>query len=159
MKYWLGLDCGGTFIKAGLYDAEGKELGIARRNLAIVAPQPGWAERDMPALWQTAASVIREVLEHNGIAAAAVQGLGISAQGKGVFLLDKQGQPLGNAILSSDQRALAQVMAWQQAGMPQDLYEQTRQTLWTGHPVSLLRWIKQHQPERYGQDRQRADGA
>lgn len=151
MKYWLGLDCGGTFIKAGLYDAEGKELGIARRNLAIVAPQPGWAERDMPALWQTAASVIREVLEHNGIAAAAVQGLGISAQGKGVFLLDKQGQPLGNAILSSDQRALAQVMAWQQAGMPQALYEQTRQTLWTGHPVSLLRWIKQHQPERYAQ--------
>ncbi|HGM5489422.1 TPA: FGGY-family carbohydrate kinase [Serratia fonticola] len=149
MKYWLGLDCGGTFIKAGLYNAEGKELGIARRNLAIIAPQPGWAERDMPSLWQTAASVIREVLDQNGIAAAAVQGLGISAQGKGVFLLDKQGQPLGNAILSSDQRALALVMAWQQAGMPQKLYEQTRQTLWTGHPVSLLRWIKQHQPERY----------
>lgn len=151
MNYWLGLDCGGTFIKAGLYDAEGKELGIARRNLPIVAPQPGWAERNMPSLWQTAASVIREVLEHNGIAATAVQGLGISAQGKGVFLLDKQGQALGNAILSSDQRALAQVMAWQQAGMPQALYEQTRQTLWTGHPVSLLRWIKQHQPERYAQ--------
>jgi L-xylulokinase len=151
MKYWLGLDCGGTFIKAGLYDVEGKELGIARRNLAIVAPQPGWAERDMPVLWQTAASVIREVLEHNGIAAAAIQGLGISAQGKGVFLLDKQGQPLGNAMLSSDQRALAQVMAWQQADMPQALYPQTRQTLWTGHPVSLLRWIKQHQPERYAQ--------
>jgi L-xylulokinase len=151
MKYWLGLDCGGTFLKAGLYDVEGKELGIARRNLAIVAPQPGWAERDMPALWQTAASVIREVLEHNGIAAAAIQGLGISAQGKGVFLLDKQGQPLGNAMLSSDQRALAQVMAWQQADMPQALYPQTRQTLWTGHPVSLLRWIKQHQPERYAQ--------
>lgn len=149
MKYWLGLDCGGTFIKAGLYNAEGKELGIARRNLAIIAPQPGWAERDMPSLWQTAASVIREVLDQNGVTAAAVQGLGISAQGKGVFLLDKQGQPLGNAILSSDQRALAQVMAWQQAGMPQTLYEQTRQTLWTGHPVSLLRWIKQHQPERY----------
>lgn len=91
MKYWLGLDCGGTFIKAGLYNAEGKELAIARRNLAIVAPQPGWAERDMPTLWQTAASVIREVLEHNGIAASAVQGLGISAQGKGVFLLDRQG--------------------------------------------------------------------
>lgn len=151
MKYWLGLDCGGTFIKAGLYNAEGKELAIARRNLAIVAPQPGWAERDMPTLWQTAASVIREVLEHNGIAASAVQGLGISAQGKGVFLLDRQGKPLGNAILSSDQRALAQVMAWQQAGMPQALYEQTRQTLWTGHPVSLLHWIKQHQPDRYAQ--------
>lgn len=151
MKYWLGLDCGGTFIKAGVYNTEGKELGIARKNLAIVSPHPGWAERDMPTLWQTAASVIREVLNHCGIAAQAIQGMGISAQGKGLFLLDRQGQPLGNAILSSDQRALALVQAWQKAGIPQALYQQTRQTLWTGHPVSLLRWVKQHQPERYQQ--------
>lgn len=149
MNYWLGLDCGGTFIKAGLYDALGKEMGIARRNLTIIAPQPGWAERDMSMLWQTAASVIREVIEHCAIKAVAIQGVGISAQGKGIFLLDKQGLPLGNAILSSDQRALDQVLAWQKAGIPSTLYQQTRQTLWTGHPVSLLRWIKQHQPERY----------
>ena len=27
--------------------------------------------------------------------------------------------------------------------MPQTLYPLTRQTLWTGHPVSLLRWLKE----------------
>lgn len=149
MEYWLGLDCGGTFIKAGLYDRTGAELGIARKNLDIIAPQPGWAERDMPALWQTAASVIRDLLGITGVSASAIVAVGISAQGKGLFLLDKQGLPLGHAILSSDQRALALVQSWQQAGMPQALYPQTRQTLWTGHPVSLLRWIKLHQPERY----------
>ena len=106
MEYWLGLDCGGTFIKAGLYDRRGHEHGVARRNLAIVAPQPGWAERDMASLWRTAADVIREVLSASGVAAGAIQAVGISAQGKGAFLLDKQGQPLGNAMLSSDQRAL-----------------------------------------------------
>ncbi|MGS5156108.1 L-xylulokinase, partial [Escherichia coli] len=31
------------------------------------------------------------------------------------------------------------------------LYPLTRQTLWTGHPVSLLRWLKEHKPERYAQ--------
>ncbi|MGO4745854.1 FGGY-family carbohydrate kinase [Serratia quinivorans] len=151
MEYWLGLDCGGTFIKAGLYDRRGTELDIARRNLEIIAPQPGWAERDMPELWRTAAEVIREVLVRNNIAAGDIQAIGISAQGKGAFLLDKQGQPLGNAMLSSDQRALAQVLEWQKQGVPQALYPQTRQTLWTGHPVSLLRWLRQHQPERYRQ--------
>ncbi|HBL7235003.1 TPA: carbohydrate kinase, partial [Serratia marcescens] len=149
MEYWLGLDCGGTFIKAGLYDRRGHEHGVARRNLAIVAPQPGWAERDMASLWRTAADVIREVLSASGVAAGAIQAIGISAQGKGAFLLDKQGQPLGNAMLSSDQRALALVQEWQRQGVPQALYPQTRQTLWTGHPVSLLRWLKRHQPERY----------
>ncbi|CAI1107599.1 L-xylulose/3-keto-L-gulonate kinase [Serratia proteamaculans] len=151
MDYWLGLDCGGTFIKAGLYDRQGAELGIARRNLEIISPQPGWAEREMPALWHTAAEVIRELLTRNQIAAGDIQAVGISAQGKGAFLLDKQGLPLGNAMLSSDQRALTLVQEWQKQGVPQALYPQTRQTLWTGHPVSLLRWVRQHQPERYRQ--------
>jgi L-xylulokinase len=151
MDYWLGLDCGGTFIKAGLYNRQGTELGIARRNLEIISPQPGWAEREMPALWHTAAEVIRELLTRNQIAAGDIQAVGISAQGKGAFLLDQQGQPLGNAMLSSDQRALTLVQEWQKQGVPQALYPQTRQTLWTGHPVSLLRWVRQHQPERYRQ--------
>ncbi|WP_314727837.1 FGGY-family carbohydrate kinase [Serratia quinivorans] len=152
MEYWMGLDCGGTFIKAGLYDRKGTELDIiARRNLEIIAPQPGWAERDMHALWSTAAEVIREVLARNQIAAGDIQAIGISAQGKGAFLLDKRGLPLGNAMLSSDQRALTLVQEWQKQGVPQALYPQTRQTLWTGHPVSLLRWVRQHQLERYRQ--------
>ncbi|MEF9676416.1 FGGY-family carbohydrate kinase [Pectobacterium aroidearum] len=149
--YFLGLDCGGTFIKAGIYDITGTEYGIARHNLPITTPQPGWAERDMHTLWQTAAEVIRELLDRTALSASAISGVGISAQGKGLFLLDKHDKPLGHAILSSDQRAREQVLAWQQAGIPQALYPQTRQTLWTGHPVSLLRWLKDHQPTRYAQ--------
>lgn len=146
MKRWLGLDCGGTFIKAGLYDGQGRELAVARQNLPVQVPEPGYAERDMTLLWQQAAAVIREVLTRSGQNAADVAGLGISAQGKGLFLLDKDRNPLGNGILSSDRRALSLVQQWQREGMPQKLYPLTRQTLWTGHPVSLLRWLKQHQP-------------
>ncbi|MEW5289268.1 FGGY-family carbohydrate kinase [Erwinia papayae] len=149
MKSWLGLDCGGTFIKAGLYDAQGRELAVARQNLPVLVPEPGRAERDMSLLWQQAAVVIRDVLQQSKLNASEVAGVGISAQGKGLFLLDKQHQPLGNGILSSDRRALTIVQQWQREGIPQQLYPETRQTLWTGHPVSLLRWIKEHEPERY----------
>lgn len=149
MSYWLGLDCGGTFIKAGLYDATGRERAVARQTLPVLVPEPGRAERDMPLLWQQAATVIAEVVKNSGLDAARIAGVGISAQGKGLFLLDKQQQPLGNGILSSDRRALALVQRWQREGIPQALYPVTRQTLWTGHPVSLLRWLKEHEPQRY----------
>lgn len=149
MSYWLGLDCGGTFIKAGLYDAQGRERAVARQTLAVLVPEPGRAERDLHALWQQAATVIRQVLESSGLDASQVAGVGISAQGKGLFLLDKQGEPLGNGMLSSDRRALAIVQQWQRDGVPAALYPLTRQTLWTGHPVSLLRWVKLHEPQRY----------
>ncbi|KIZ38159.1 hypothetical protein OO18_27705, partial [Raoultella ornithinolytica] len=43
------------------------------------------------------------------------------------------------------------VQRWQQDGIPEQLYPVTRQTLWTGHPASLLRWVKEHEPQRYAQ--------
>ncbi|WP_261784379.1 FGGY family carbohydrate kinase, partial [Escherichia coli] len=42
-------------------------------------------------------------------------------------------------------------LRWCLTGIPEKLYPLTRQTLWTGHPVSLLRWLKEHEPERYAQ--------
>ena len=49
-QYWLGLDCGGSWLKAGLYDREGREAGVQRLPLCALSPQPGWAERDMAEL-------------------------------------------------------------------------------------------------------------
>ncbi|MFV2820126.1 L-xylulokinase, partial [Escherichia coli] len=110
-----------------------------------------WAERDMAELWQCCMAVIRALLTHTGVSGEQIVGIGISAQGKGLFLLDKNDKPLGNAILSSDLRAMEIVRRWQEDGIPEKLYPLTRQTLWTGHPVSLLRWLKEHEPERYAQ--------
>lgn len=147
--FWLGIDCGGTYLKAGLYDAEGHEHGIHRQSLQTLSPLPGYAERDMHQLWQQCAATIAGLLKKTGVSGGQIKGIGISAQGKGLFLLDKQNRPLGNAILSSDRRALNIVERWQQDGIPQKLYPVTRQTLWTGHPASLLRWVKEHEPQRY----------
>lgn len=150
-QYWLGLDCGGSWLKAGLYDREGREASVQRLPLCALSPQPGWAERDMAELWQCCMAVIRTLLTHSGVSGEQIVGIGISAQGKGLFLLDKNDKPLGNAILSSDRRAMEIVRRWQEDGIPEKLYPLARQTLWTGHPVSLLRWLKEHEPERYAQ--------
>ena len=150
-RFWLGIDCGGTYLKAGLYDAQGREHGINRQSLQTLSPLPGYAERDMDQLWQQCAATIAGLLRRTGICGEQIKGVGISAQGKGLFLLDKQDRPLGHAMLSSDRRALAIVQRWQQDGIPEKLYPVTRQTLWTGHPASLLRWVKEHEPQRYAQ--------
>ncbi|HIB5818999.1 TPA: FGGY-family carbohydrate kinase [Klebsiella pneumoniae] len=150
-RFWLGIDCGGTYLKAGLYDAQGREHGINRQSLQTLSPLPGYAERDMDQLWQQCAATIAGLLQRTGIRGEQIKGVGISAQGKGLFLLDKQDRPLGHAMLSSDRRALAIVQRWQQDGIPEKLYPVTRQTLWTGHPASLLRWVKENEPQRYAQ--------
>lgn len=49
----------------------------------------------------------------HGVSGSQIRGLGISAQGKGLFLLDKSDRPLGKAILSSDRRAMEIIQRWQ----------------------------------------------
>ena len=149
--FWLGIDCGGTYLKAGLYNSQGKEVCIERRSVATLSPRAGYAERDMHQLWQHCHKTVALLLKNSGADGGQIKGVGISAQGKGLFLLDKQDRPLGNAILSSDRRALEIVQRWQQDGIPEKLYPHTRQTLWTGHPASLLRWVKENEPQRYQQ--------
>lgn len=83
--FWLGIDCGGTYLKAGLYDAKGHEHGIHRQSLQTVSPLPGYAERDMRQLWQHCAATIAGLLHCTGVSAEQIEGVGISAQGKGYF--------------------------------------------------------------------------
>ena len=40
-KYLLGVDNGGTYIKAAIYDKKGKRLGIARQYNEVLKPKPG----------------------------------------------------------------------------------------------------------------------
>lgn len=151
MNYYLGIDCGGTFVKAALFDEQGNLHGIDRANVSVISETAGYAERDMAQLWAVCVEVVRSTIAKSGVNPTTIKGVGISAQGKGAFLLDKQNQPLGRAILSSDQRSLEIVKQWQADGIPEKLYSITRQTLWTGHPVSILKWVKENEPERYAQ--------
>ncbi|MGS8663084.1 FGGY family carbohydrate kinase, partial [Salmonella enterica subsp. enterica serovar Infantis] len=86
--------------------------------------------------WQQCGSVISKLLAHTGVSGSQIRGRGISAQGKGLFLLDNSDRPLGKAILSSDRRAMEIVQRWQKAAGPQKLDPLTRHTLGIGQPVS-----------------------
>jgi len=149
MNYYIGLDSGGTFMKAGLFDASGKQYGLARVSADVVTEQAGWVERDLDELWANASAAITQLLANTQVAPADVKGISISAQGKGVYLLDKAGNNLRHGILSSDGRSLSIVKQWQQDRLPEQIYPLTLQTLWTGHPVSIVRWLKENEPENY----------
>ncbi len=149
MNYYIGIDSGGTFMKAALFNAKGEQQGIARVSASVINTKQGWVERDLDMLWQDAVTVIKQLLAMTAVDPATIKGISISAQGKGVYLLDKQGENLGYGITSSDSRSLDIVKAWLTEGKAEQIYPTTLQTLWTGHPVSIIRWIKENDIERY----------
>ncbi|MGL5386414.1 MAG: FGGY-family carbohydrate kinase [Serratia sp. (in: enterobacteria)] len=149
--YYLGIDLGGTVTKAGIYTSAGQELVVTEQALPLLSPQRGFCERDMAGLWEATCQVIRRALAEGKIDAGQIKGVSFSAHGKGLYLVDKQGRPVRQGIVSSDSRAQALVSRWQQEGKDRQAYGYSLQQLWPSHPAALLRWLKDHEPESYAQ--------
>ncbi|MGK7617652.1 FGGY family carbohydrate kinase, partial [Salmonella enterica] len=63
-NYWLGGDCGGSWLNAGLYDGAGRDVAVQRLPSHALSPQTGWVERDITELWQHCGLVISKLLAH-----------------------------------------------------------------------------------------------
>ena len=149
MKYFMGLDNGGTTTKAALYDAKGNEIKVASVSTAMITPAPGYVERDMEEMWQANCEVIRTVVEQSGVDPADIAGVGIAGHGKGLYLWGKDDQPLGYGIISTDNRAWEYPVKWAADGTEEKVFQLSCQHILACQPVSLLAWMKDNQPERY----------
>lgn len=145
--YYLGIDIGGTYSKVALYDENAKELEVNRKIANLSSPHPAWVERDMDELWQDVCALIKKTTQ--SVDKSKIVGVSVSAHGKGLYPLGKNGQIIRPAILSADGRSIEIVQSWYEKKVNEQAYQTTLQNLWTGHPVSILRWLKEHEPQNY----------
>ena len=103
--YVLGIDIGTTNIKALLLDCEsGSQKGLIQKSYEIEISQSGYAQYP-PQLWyQHSCVCIKRLLKEYDIRKDEILGLTISGQMHGLVALDKDGNPLGSAILHCDTR-------------------------------------------------------
>jgi len=147
MKYLMGIDNGGTFSKAAIFDENGQQISVASVPTVTITPKPGYTERDMEELWQVNAQAVKEAIEKSGINPADIAGVSFSGHGKGLYLVGKDGKPSYNGIISTDARAWAYVKRWKEDGTAKAVYEKTYQDILACQPVSLLAWLKDNCPE------------
>ncbi len=142
---FLGLDIGTGSCKACAFDAEGHLLASAAREYSLRHAQPGWAELDSRLVGDLCLEVIREVAATTPD--DPVQALTISSQGEAFTCLDREGEVLSDAMVSSDNRAAGLVEAWVGRFGVERLYEKTGHT---AHPIFTLfklLWLQQNRPE------------
>src|SRR5271157_183716 len=149
--YLLAHDLGTTGNKATLFDAEqGVVLASSFEPYPTAYPQAGWAEQD-PADWQRAISqCTRRLLSQSGIEPGAIAAVSFSGTMQGALLVDRQGTPLGRAIIWADQRATSQADWMGSVCDSQTLYRLTGQRLSPTYTAPKVLWIKEHYPEIYG---------
>ena len=147
MGYYIGLDNGGTTTKAALFSDTGREIAVCGVSTAMLTPKPGFVERDMEEMWQANCAVIRGVLEKSKVDPREVACVGICGHGKGLYLWGKDNRPARLGIISSDNRAWEYPLRWREDGTEKAVFARSCQHILACQPVSLLAWIRDHEPE------------
>ena len=148
-QYVMGLDNGGTVIKAALFRLDGTEVAVAAQQTPVSTPRPGYQQRDMEEVWLKNCACVRQVLEKSGAAPEEVAALAVCGHGKGLYLWGKDGKPAYPGIASTDNRAWAYPQRWRDAGVFDKLYPQLCQQMLACQPSALLAWIRDHEPQVY----------
>lgn len=146
-KYLLGIDNGGTNIKAILFTSDGKEVASAIDQIQMLTPKVGYTERDMDELWRVNYGVIHNCIENSGIDAKDIIGVSLSGHGKGLYLWGKDDKPAYNGIMSTDARAYEYPLKWEKDGTADRIFEKTCQGIMACQPVSLVAWLKDNEPK------------
>ncbi len=145
--YLLGIDHGGSVSKVALFDTEGHEIAVALRHVDLIQLFQGWSERDANQMWVDTCEMIQEIIDTSGIDSSQILAVGCTGHGNGLYLVDEYGNPVRNAINSSDYRALQYVDNWKTNGVDSISLPLTTQCLWPGQPNALMAWLLDHERE------------
>lgn len=146
-QHIIAFDAGGSAVKAALYDERGAERAVATVGMAPLHPAPGCLERNPDAMWAAVCEVTRSVLSTSGVAPTSIAAVGLTGYGNGLFLVDRDGRPVRNAILSPDLRAQAILARWRAEGAEAHSVELTYNSEFPGKPLPLIAWLDAHESE------------
>lgn len=145
--YLLGLDAGNTVIKAVLFDLLGNQIAAHGVDGATHKPSPGMVERSLPELWENAKAAIGGCIQKADINPRDIAAIGTAGHGNGLYLFDREGQPL-IGIQSLDIRAAA-LAAELDAAAGGQMHAISLQRPWPSQTPVLLAWLKRNRPDLY----------
>lgn len=144
-RYMIGLDSGTSSIKAVVMDLSGNEIYKKDFKLTAICPRQDMFEEDMHEIWEKACLALKDVAVK--FAQDSIIGIGITAQGDGLWLIDENGEPVRNGCCFCDGRAAEFVDQWVENGVCDRLYDLTGTRIFTGNQNGIVKWMEQYEPK------------
>ncbi len=141
----MGIDIGSSGCKAVVFDENGQQLAIARREYDVIYCDNGGAELDSEEVIEKCFEIIKECsgqIESNSIAA-----IGISSQGEAFTAIGDNNEILCHAMISSDMRSESLVKVWTEKFGKEKLYQITGHTAHPLFTLFKLLWLKKNRPD------------
>ena len=144
----IGLDAGTSVLKSVAFTIDGTQVGMTSRPNAYTRFGRGCVEQDMLRTWDDAQQTLWDLAAVVPNLAERVVALAVTGQGDGCWLIDADGEPVGDGLIRLDSRA-AEMAAIFVAGPDHAAHYATTGTGLNACQQSIqLAWMQQHQPER-----------
>jgi glycerol kinase len=145
--YLLALDQGTSSSRSIVFDAQGRIVTMAQREIRQIFPQPGWVEHDPREIWSSQLATAHEALKQAGIQATDVAAIGITNQRETTLVWNRQsGEPLCNAIVWQDRRTEPDCAILRQSGFADLIRDRTGLIIDAYFSGTKLKWILDHCP-------------
>lgn len=148
----LGIDLGTSSIKVSVIDAQTNRRIASTQypdsEAAIISEQQGWAEQDPHVWWDYTKLAIQKLNSTGLYNPKHIGAIGIAYQMHGLVIVDQDQQPIRNAIIWCDSRAVA---------IGDEAISNLSATGFLGSHLnspgnftaSKLAWVKENEPELY----------
>src|SRR5258708_4047503 len=141
----LAIDQGTTSTRAIIFDASGRPVASAQKELPQIFPKPGWVEHDAEEIWSATVEVCRGALARAKLDAKALAGIGITNQRETTVVWDRApGKPIHNAIVWQDRRTADRCDELRRAGHEEEVTARTGLLLDPYFAGTKIAWILDH---------------
>ncbi len=142
MANLLGVDFGTTALKACLFDDNGNLLATESVQYKLIT-EGEFIEFPADEFLNVFSNTVKKITEK-----FKVDALAVDTQGETLIVLDKDGNPLMNAIIWLDNRAEVQAKRIEEEFGLEKIYNLTGQAeVPAGYPMPKIEWLKDNKPE------------
>lgn len=147
MNYYLAFDVGTTAMKCILFDKDFNEAVSTSKEYSLIIDSDGTTELDVEKYYETFCECVREIISE-GYNPTDIKSVTFTTQGETFVCVDKDGNPLGRAIIWLDTRAGKEAEFIRDNIGDSEFYSKTG--LWQPDgalPLAKLLYIKKNQAE------------
>ncbi len=154
-RYVIGVDVGTGSARAGLFDLDGRMLGVAKRDISLFRAAGSVVEQSSSEIWNAVCAIIREAVQSAGVEPERVVGLGFDATCS-LVVLGQGGKPLAvgpseeaerDIIVWMDHRAVAQAERINAIG--HDVLRYVGGRISPEMETPKILWLKENRPRTF----------
>lgn len=146
----ITIEIGTGAIRVAAFDLKGNMMGSSKGSYPTFHSKPGFSEQDPEQIFITMLYILKNFLnEKIHPKKYTIVSICFSSAMHSVLAIDKNGVPLGNAIVWSDNRAKREADDLKDSSFGKSLYKNTGTPIHAMSPLNKITWLKNNDKDRF----------